>query len=176
MPLLRLLCVLAILAVSAPAAFAQKVPLKDANGDPLPPGAFARLGALRFRVTGPVFGTRYVDGGKKLLVRVGQGRGALQLFDAESGRELARLPIEANGLFNADQLDMWCIAPDARTLAVINAHRNTVEAREVATGKVVFKIENPRLAFTSVQFAPDGRHLAVVAIQRNEAGQKYKGQ
>src|ERR1700733_13326959 len=43
--------------------------LHDSNGDPLPQGAFARLGTMRFRVPGPAQAMRFVDGGNKLLVQ-----------------------------------------------------------------------------------------------------------
>ena len=102
MPLLRLAGVLVVLNLWANPLPAQDGALKDFHGDPLPPGAFARLGAARFRVPGPVFGARFVDGGTKLLVRVEQetntfgsrdNEGTFRLFDAEKGLEQGQFPI-----------------------------------------------------------------------------------
>src|SRR5580765_3211896 len=92
----RIGCVLCILAALACPARAQESSLKDVNGDPLPPGAIARLGALRFRVGAPATAIRFLDGGKKLLVKANESNGnysrneIFQLFDAQTGQELSR--------------------------------------------------------------------------------------
>src|SRR5689334_1123187 len=101
MPASRLLLVCGVLATLTNPARAGEGPGKDGQGDPLPPGARARLGSTRFRVTGPVYGARFLDGGKRLLVWQAKPRwdghfetqGELRLVDAGSGLERARLPL-----------------------------------------------------------------------------------
>jgi hypothetical protein len=78
MPLVRLSWVLLAFTVVTQPLAAQQSLSTNVPGDPLPPGAFARLGAQRFRVTGPVFGARFLDGGKKLLVGGRKGPGSIR--------------------------------------------------------------------------------------------------
>src|SRR5262249_15018240 len=137
---------------------AQPAPAKDLHGDPLPPGAFARLGAARFRVSGPVIGARFVDGGKKLLVRVQtvphaawDDKGTFNLFDWNKGLMLGRSESELNRIlghwfsssnngFSAEGITYpnWCISPDATLLASTGGwHSHKLQMRELATGKVL---------------------------------------
>src|ERR1700726_487751 len=107
MPYVRLAVALWVVTVLADPVRGQQSALKDANGDPLPPGAFARLGANRFRVPGAVFGARFVDGGKKLLLRVEDeatsfpdNDGTFRLLDAESGLEQGQVAIKLGDILN----------------------------------------------------------------------------
>jgi WD40 repeat protein len=79
---------LSILAVALPALVAanEPAPITDLYGDPLPPGAIARLGTLRFRAAERIDHLAYSPDGKKL---VSHGGGVITLWDAESGRKLA---------------------------------------------------------------------------------------
>src|SRR5262249_36637348 len=63
----------------------------DRFGDPLPPGALARLGTVRFRHAGAIFSVAYSPDGKTLVTGSGDRDCTLRLWDAESGRELFRV-------------------------------------------------------------------------------------
>src|SRR5579864_6239653 len=95
MSLVRCAGVLSAFTFLAQSLCVQELVLKDANGDPLPPGAIGRLGQMAFRVAAPVEAVRYLDGGRKLLVKTGDRHyrieACFQLFDAQSGKELNRL-------------------------------------------------------------------------------------
>ena len=104
----------------------EKQVRKDRYGDPLPPGAIARLGTLRFRqrrLTSVVF-TR---DGKTAIA--GYGDGFIIYWDVATGREIRRLP-EQGGYIGA-----LAISHDGKTLACENCGR--VYLWEVASGKLL---------------------------------------
>src|ERR1051326_7052690 len=120
--------ILGILTVLTPHLAAQEAS-KDAHGDALPPGAVGRLGQMAFRVAAPVEAVRYLDGGRKLLVKTRHAdyrvNGSFQLFDAQSGKELnlltSRVSDELLALRREDfryyAFSDWCLSPDGKWLA-----------------------------------------------------------
>jgi WD40 repeat protein len=194
MPLIRLAWVLGIFTVVGQNLYAQEGALKDINGDPLPPGAFARLGAMRFRVAGPVFGARFPEGGKKLLVRVQNApaqsgfpdkQGTFVLFAMENGLELNRIASKSNDILRhfrstgpiSDWIGFsnWCLSPDAKMIANLDDWRSSrLQVRELATGKVIFEVQDDELEFHYVQFSPDSKQVAAVVSQNEESAKKDK--
>src|SRR5205807_1030896 len=70
-------------------------PPADRHGDPLPPGAFARLGTVRLRAHTPeVSALAYSADGKRLAsVEVDPSSGTtIRLWEAGTGRELLQVP------------------------------------------------------------------------------------
>jgi RNA polymerase sigma factor (sigma-70 family) len=61
---------------------------RDLYGDPLPPGAVARLGTTRFRTPFEAHAIAFAPDGKTVAV---SSRGGLFLFDARTGKRLKRL-------------------------------------------------------------------------------------
>jgi RNA polymerase sigma factor (sigma-70 family) len=85
-------------------------PARDRHGDRLPPGAVARLGSARLRLGGLVQGLAFSHDGKLLA---GIGGGAVCVWSAATGKELARAPgHEINGVTLA-------FAPDDKTLVFV---------------------------------------------------------
>lgn len=83
----------------------------DIHGDPLPPGAVARLGTVRFRAPDEADALAFAPDGKMVAV---SSRGGLYLFDAESGKRIKRLGDYAHGRYLQSTL---AFSPDGKRLA-----------------------------------------------------------
>lgn len=114
----------------------------DANGDPLPEGAVARLGSLRF-LSQAAYWLGFTPDGATLL-------SATQCWDVNTGRE--RWPAEKL-ITHASAL-----SPDGTVLA--RGNDEGVRLWNVATGKELAPLKGTRLAF-SLAFSPDASWLAV---------------
>ncbi len=87
-------------------------PAVDRHGDPLPPGAIARLGTVRFRVVGQIEELALAPDGKTLAASSWAG---VFLFDAISGKRIQSLPASELGEFlRAKPL---VFSPDGKRLA-----------------------------------------------------------
>ncbi len=82
----------------------------DGHGDPLPPGAVARLGTVRFRHEGWISQFALAPDGRSVAAVAGQG---LVLWDAAAGRPLRRFEDE-----RGDELRTLAFAPDGKAVAV----------------------------------------------------------
>jgi len=140
----------------------------DRYGDPLPDGAVARLGTVRFRHAGRVPGwvgaLVYAPDGKTLLS--GGNDGTVRLWEVKSGREMLRV----HDYY--EYRNSVAFAPDGKTAASLGSDK-LVHLWDMKTGKDVRVFHPPQnaspqsVAFPlSVAFAPDGKRI-VAAI--NEA-------
>ncbi|HYT89338.1 MAG TPA: WD40 repeat domain-containing protein [Gemmataceae bacterium] len=119
----------------------------DLYGDPLPEGASARLGTMRFRHGFLTHRAAFAPNGKVLASTGGLPFGVC-LWDAATGRPLHRLGGRAYSL---------AFSPDGKTLFT----GGRLALIDVATGKELRRLQPPALsAFDAVAFAPDGRTLA----------------
>src|SRR5262249_10193801 len=103
-------------------------PAADAFGDPLPPGALARMGTIRLRQPFPrmVFSP---DG--KSLTSVGADH-MVHTWDVATGKHLRSKVLE--GTFDLDASAI-SLAPDGKTLLVWKPSRKSAAVYDVATGK-----------------------------------------
>jgi RNA polymerase sigma factor (sigma-70 family) len=135
-------------APDAPSA-EKRSPGVDLYGDPLPPGAVARLGTLRFRHGNFASFVRFTPDGRTL---VSQALNGTCTWDASTGRQVHSFSPESGGIWRSAAL-----SPDGRVLATANDAG--VRLWEVATGRIVRTLATGR--YFRVRFAPDGRSLAV---------------
>src|SRR5262245_48851719 len=84
-----LVAVTSALAQAGPPPNRASRPPTDLHGDPLPPGALARLGTIRFRHGGEVKAVYFSPQGKT-LASAGMD-GTVRLWDTATGKEIHRL-------------------------------------------------------------------------------------
>jgi hypothetical protein len=136
---------------------------KDLHGDPLPPGAVARLGTLRFRH--PSWGIIDVavtaDG--ETIVTAGTEHDVC-VWEMSTGRLLRRFP---TGDLYARAL---ALSPGGQLVALAGRRWvdntvptvGTVQLRNAFTGQVVraLEVKDERIDYCSLAFSPDGKLLA----------------
>jgi WD40 repeat protein len=126
-------------------------PGRDLYGDPLPPGAIARLGTVRFQHGGPVNQVAHTPDGR-CLVTLGWDH-TLRVWDAASGRELRA--IRGNERFYG----CFAVSPDGSTLAT-GESPGRVRLWDLATGRELRRLPEEKCDFWGLAFAPDGRSIA----------------
>src|SRR5439155_24052846 len=157
----------------APVVDGLNVRRVDLYGDPLPTGALARMGTLRFRGIRDIYGLTFSPDNKTLA---GAGWGnVICLWDIVTGKEIQR--------FTGHQGWIWSIAfsPDGKNLASGSADQ-TIRLWEAATGKQLrqFGAPGPPQVIIAPQqggqqpnhvycvaFSPDGKTLASAAHDKS---------
>jgi WD40 repeat protein len=141
-------------------------PKLDAYGDPLPPGAIARLGTLRMRHQGWVDSVLFSPDGTK-LASMSKADQCVRLWDVATGKELER--------FDEDSLGSLAFSHDGKWLAT--GKGTGVIVREVATGKrhrlagcslVAYSCDNKTL----VGAGADGRLRGLVRLWKADTGEE----
>jgi WD40 repeat protein len=161
-PLSHVLTWAVLALVAGPAAAQPKTPPKlDRFGDPLPPGAVARFGNLRWRHDGPLLGARYLPGGD--LLTLGNDD-TLRLWDGTTGL------VKTTHRVDEDIRDMSA-SPDGRYV-LVNAKqglwlwdRTQTEApllwKENEYLKLTDEVKFPLLHY-AIAISPDGKSVAAV--------------
>ncbi len=126
---------------------------KDRYGDPLPPGALARLGTLRMRHSNHTAEAVFTPDGKTVIVS--DWGGEIIFWDVATGRELRRL-WAADGPVNGLAL---ALSSDGKTLVAGGFGRFSLW--DVATGKKLSQIEVPVGNIWQLLLTPDGKTLAL---------------
>jgi len=148
----------------------------DAFGDPLPDGALARFGTLRWRHGSPVFFLSYLTDDKEMLTVCQDG--TIRVWEVATGKELRRfgkggnnnpvqgsITIAGNGavamVMQPQVFSGATLAPDRKMLAT-SGNDGTVRIWDVASGKEQHTWKpNPQIYIGGMVFSPDGKSLAV---------------
>ncbi len=137
-----------------PAEASVSAPRVDAFGDPLPPGAIARLGTVRFRQGLPIEFLSFTPDGKRLFSHGGDG---VRIWDSASGKQLRHVVPNEEATSNAIDL-----SPDGKLIAVAQGGRDKcLQLWDADSGRLIASLETKYALH--VRFAPDGRLLAVTA-------------
>jgi WD40 repeat protein len=147
-----------------------KSALTNHDGDPLPAGALARLGSLRWRHAEPILFVAFVQDGKAVLTG-GQDQ-VFRLWDRATGTEIRHFAMQANPQGKPDKprpvAMPWTqqaqvvasVSHDGKTLAV-DLPGNEILLWDVDTGKEIRRFRPPQSPVVGLQFSPDGKLLAV---------------
>lgn len=125
--------------------------LVDRSGDPLPPGAVARLGTTAFRHARQISAAAVSPDGR-FVATASEGR-AIYLWDATTGRRVRDFPT-----------DTWrcpalAFSPDSRMLA---AAGDSGALYDVASGRRLAEVKDQENeSYLAVAFSPDSKRLAL---------------
>jgi WD40 repeat protein len=150
----------------------------DVYGDPLPDGALARLGTLRWRHAGNVFLVAYTKDGGQLFT--GSQDGTVRLWEAETGRETRRFgtevvppnqtggPVDAAAWMNYQNRVITAAAksPDDELLATAS-QTGTLTLWDVGTGRQARQWKaNPATGVFSLAFSPDRKLMVSIGYDQ----------
>ncbi len=155
------LACLALGGTTEPPARAGDKPLAaDVYGDPLPAGAVARLGTVRFRHLGWHKSVAFSPDGKTVVSRAENH--SLRFWETATGKLLGEIETE-DTIFTA-----FAVSPDGKRIASAGAvkdgddfpTRSAIRLWDAGTRKEVrtIKLEN-RVALSWLAFTPDGKTL-----------------
>jgi WD40 repeat protein len=134
-------------------------PRTDCLGDPLPPGAVARLGTNRFKhnsAAGSVTALHFLADGQTL---VSGGGDAVSIWDLTTAKELQRFAA-SKGLFGP----AVSLSGDSKVMAITEQAEHRIQLRDAVTGNVIRHISTGESDAFPV-LAVDGRTVADVRAE-----------
>jgi WD40 repeat protein len=140
-------------------------PRLDPFGDPLPPGAVARLGSTRFRHSGKIVAATFSPDGKRIISA--SAHDDLRVWDRATGKLLRTAPFTkeaAMGLGLRVESEFGVDSPDGK-IHVDNDY-GMIRLIDSVTKPDVARIPLPSSFGVAAAFAPDGGVLAIASPER----------
>jgi WD40 repeat protein len=128
----------------------------DAQGDPLPPGAIARLGTVRLRHGRPIRAVAFVPGsgeGATPVLVSGSEDYTIRFWDLSSGKETRRFTGHEEAVADL------AFTPDGKVLVSVGWD-HTARIWDMATGKLLHTIGDAYGQVHAVAVSPDGKTIA----------------
>jgi WD40 repeat protein len=124
----------------------------DRYGDPLPEGALARLGTIRFRHGLATYKVAFSPDGRMIACAAGGGGGGVWLWDAATGKVMRQIGEQGSAISVA-------FSPDSKVLACyFSWPMRRAALYETATGRKTADL--PQNTTGLLGFSPDGKTLA----------------
>lgn len=130
----------------------------DLHADPLPSGALARLGAMRFRHPAPGFQAIFSADGKLVLSAGCGGSNDLCVWDFATGKKLREFRLEAIGHQSS-------FSADGKLFAMFAGQK--LQVVDTKTGKVVHDFTGQFSGEGGPAFSRDGKRLAAVNFDKS---------
>jgi RNA polymerase sigma factor (sigma-70 family) len=125
----------------------------DRYGDPLPPGALARLGTVRLRHAGDVFQVDFTPDGKALLS--GGGDETIRFWDPATGKQLRQFTGQPRSIGG------FALAPDGKRLATTTHWtQDSIYLWDAVTGRKLHELRGTKIGGGPLVFSPDSKVLA----------------
>jgi RNA polymerase sigma factor (sigma-70 family) len=132
---------------------------QDCFGDPLPPGALARLGTQRLRHAGRIYSLAVSPDGRCLASRGLDG--VVHLWDVATGMERTHFHLASTGPWT----NTVALSPDGKRLFTATGPGgtdNSVTAWDVSTSQEVLRLRVKEGRVSTVAISPDGKTVAEV--------------
>jgi RNA polymerase sigma factor (sigma-70 family) len=127
-------------------------PRLDRHGDPLPPGALARLGTLRYRLGNGIYAMALSPDGKT-AVAVG-GNSQTQFWDVATGKKIREIEWKQGGGGR-----VVAFSPDGRTVASVQDY-GALHLWDAASGKHLAELDLKMVHTACLAFSPDSQMVA----------------
>jgi WD40 repeat protein len=154
-----------------PSSADPKQPRKDVHGDPLPPGALARMGTTRFRLPYESFPAMAISPDRTTIASIDDS-GNIHLWDAATGRETYGERVRFQDGKQAQSRyyvhAALAFSPDGKTL-LAGMNRSTMVRGlclwDVEKRAVVRRFDGVSNGFVTAAASPDFKRVAAVADQ-----------
>ena len=141
----------------------------DVYGDPLPPGAVARVGSMRRWRGRNNYGSPLVftpDGKKVVFCENGQ---AIRFLNTATGQDVRRICPNRDVVNSKDQMTTFALAPDGKTLITAGLWNPKLRLWDVGTGKELRQLPGASNGTNTVAFSSDGKMFAAAGSAEGKA-------
>jgi len=151
-----------LLAAKAKGQTAPRISRRDTDGEPLPQGALARIGSLRFQHDGTPAALRYLGDGKTLLSATASVNGTVFLWEATSGK------LKRKQVFVDPPGGGWGLAISPNGRFVATSGWSNLKVHDLTNGNTVAELPETDWNWNARCFAPNNETLAVLWGEKNK--------